>query len=158
MQFRPTYRIKSVLDLKTDFLKEENIKTLIFDADSTLIQSKSYSIENKMLDKLKEIEDSGIEIFIASNGKVDIINKVFKEHPVKAYPMCLKPLPFKMNKLLKKYNKKTTALIGDQLFTDILCANFVGIRSFMTMPYGVDIGLFMKLKRKLEKIILGGDN
>lgn len=158
MLLKPTYKIKSVLDLEVDFLKKENIKTLIFDADSTLIHAKSYSIENKMLDKLIKIENSGVEIFIASNGKVARINKVFENHPIKAYPMCLKPLPFKINKLLKNYDKATTALVGDQLFTDILCANLSKIRSFMTSPYGDDKGFFMNIKRKLEKKILGGDN
>ena len=34
MKHCPTYRIKSVFDITTDFLKDENIKTLIFDADT----------------------------------------------------------------------------------------------------------------------------
>jgi len=155
MRLYPTYRIKSVLEISSDFLEEKNIKTLIFDADSTLIQAKSYEIEDKMMDKIVEIEKNGIEIFIASNGKVKRINKVFEKHPVTAYPMCLKPLPFKLNKILKNYDKKTTAIVGDQYFTDILCASFAGIRSFMVEPYGTENGWFMKLKRKLEKIILG---
>ena len=155
MKLQPTYRIKSVLEITPEFLKKENIETLIFDADATLIQAKSYEIEEKMLDKIKEIEDSGINIFIASNGKVGRINKVFENYPVTAHPMCLKPLPFKLNRLIKNYDKKKIALVGDQLFTDILCAKLSGIRSFMTEPYGKDIGSFMSLKRKLEKKILG---
>lgn len=155
MKCYPTYRIKSVFDITTDFLKEQNIKTLIFDADSTLIQAKSYEIEDKMMDKVIEIEKSGIEIFIASNGKVNRINKVFEKHPVTAYPMCLKPLPFKLNKILKNYDKKTVAIVGDQYFTDILCSSFLGIRSFMVEPYGTESGNFIKFKRKLEKMILG---
>lgn len=155
MKLRPTYRIKSVLEITPEFLKKENIKTLIFDADATLIQSKSFKIEEEMLNKIKEIEECEINVFIASNGKVGRINKVFENHPVTAYPMCLKPLPFRLNKILKKYDKQTTAIVGDQYFTDILCAAFIGIRSFMTKPYGEDSGCFMKLKRKLEKKILG---
>ena len=155
MKLYPTYRIKSVLEISADFLKNENIKTLIFDADSTLIQAKSYEIEDRMIEKIIEIEKSGIEIFIGSNGKIKRINKVFEAHPVKAYPMCLKPLPFKLNKILKNYDKKTVAIVGDQYFTDILCASFLGIRSFMVEPYGTESGYFMKLKRNLEKKILG---
>lgn len=155
MKFYPTYRINSVLEISPEFLKSENITTLIFDADSTLIQAKSFEIEDNMMDKIIEIEKNGIEIFIASNGKVRRINKVFEKHPVDAYPMCLKPLPFKLNRILKNYDKKTTAIVGDQYFTDILCASFVGIRSFMVNPYGTESGWFMKLKRKLEKKILG---
>lgn len=155
MKLKPTYRIESVLDITNEFLKKENIKTLIFDADSTLIQAKSDKIDDKMLNKIKELENGGAEIFIASNGKVKRINRVFENHPIKVYPMCLKPLPFKLNSILKNYDKKTTAIVGDQYFTDIICAFFVGIRSFMTEPYGADAGMLMKIKRRLENKILG---
>lgn len=155
MKLKPTYRISSVLEITGELLKKENIKTLIFDADSTLIVAKSSKIEDEMLEKIKEIEESGAEVFIASNGKVKRINKVFENHPIKAYPMCLKPLPFKLNSILKSYDKKTTAIVGDQYFTDIICASLVGIRSFMTEPYGEERGFFIKLKRRLEKKILG---
>lgn len=155
MKIKPDYRIKSVLELNVNFFKDENIKTLICDADATLIQQKSYFVEREISEKLKEIQNSGIEIFIASNGKTGRINKVFENCQIKVYPMCLKPLPFKLNKILKKYDKKTTALLGDQFFTDILCGKFVGIRTIMTSPYGIDNDKFIKFKRKLEKIILG---
>ena len=150
----PTYRINSVFDIKVEFLKEQNIETLIFDADSTLIQAKSRSVDKSVINKLGELEKSGINILIASNGRVDRINEIFSKHSIKAYPMCLKPLPFKLGRLIGKNGRKTAAIVGDQLFTDILCANFLGIRSFMTEPYGNDRGMFMKTKRRIEKRIL----
>lgn len=152
--FLPTYKINSVFDIKTEFLKEQNIKTLVFDADSTLIQAKSKTCDKAVADKLIEIENSGVKIFIASNGRTDRISEAFREHPITAYPMCLKPLPFKLSRLIKKEERKICALVGDQMFTDILCANLLGIRSFMTKPYGNDRGAFMRTKRKLEKRIL----
>lgn len=153
--FQPTYKIKSVLDLSAENLINQNIKLAVFDADCTLISDKAFFIEEKMLDKLKEIEKSGIKIIIASNGKIHRINKVFKNHPVKAYPMCLKPLPWKLAAIIKNYDRKQVVLIGDQYFTDILCALFLGIRSYMVAPYGEQKGSFLKIKRFLEKHIVG---
>ena len=153
--FQPTYKIKSVLDLKTQNLINENIKLAVFDADCTLISDKAFHIEEKMLDKLKEIEESGIKIIIASNGKIHRINKVFENHPIKEYPMCLKPLPWKLGKIIKNYKKSEVVLIGDQYFTDILCAGFLGIKSYMVAPYGEQKGTFIKVKRFFEKHIVG---
>lgn len=153
--FQPTYKIKSVLDLKSEMLQKDNIKLVLFDADCTLIYDKSFFVEEKMLDKIKEIEKKGIKIVIASNGKIHRINKVFEKHPIKAYPMCLKPLPWKVGKIIKNYNKNEVVLVGDQYFTDIMCANFLGIKSYMVAPYGEGKGFFIKVKRFFEKYIVG---
>ena len=155
MKFGPTYKIKSVFQLDIKKLKEDNIKLIIFDADCTLIEDKAFFVEEKMMNKILEFEKAGFSVVIASNGKIHRINKVFKEHPIKAYPMCLKPLPFKLKKIMKGYKKSEVVLVGDQLFTDILCANFAGIKSYMVLPFGSEKGFFMKLKRRVEKLILG---
>ncbi len=156
--FGPTYKVKSVFDISIEKLKEDNIRLIIFDADCTLIEDRSFLIEDKMMDKILEFEKAGFDIIIASNGKIHRINKVFENHPVKAYPMCLKPLPFKVLSLMKGYKRSEVILIGDQFFTDILCAVFSGIKSYMVSPYGKERGGFMKLKRKIEKVIVGDYN
>jgi len=151
----PTYKVKSVFSITPQKLKNDNIRLIIFDADCTLIKDRSFFIEDKMMEKILEFEKAGFDIVIASNGKIHRINEVFKNHPVKAYPMCLKPLPFKLNKIMKGYKKSEVILVGDQFFTDILAAAFSGIKSYMVAPYGEEKGFFMKLKRKMERIIVG---
>ena len=151
---KPTYKIDSVSDLNLSFLKDEKIKIILFDADSTLIEAKSENISGDTLDKINEISENGIKTVIASNGKTKRIKKVFKGHNILAYGMSFKPLPFKLRKLTGAYKKNEVLLVGDQLFTDILCANLLGIRSIMVNPYGKDKGYGMKLKRKLEKRLL----
>ncbi len=158
MRLGPTYKIKSVFSIDTKELKKENIRLIIFDADCTLIEDKAFFVEEKMMDKILEFEKEGFSVVIASNGKIHRINKVFSHHPIKAYPMCLKPLPFKVKRIMKGYGKNEVVLVGDQFFTDILCANFAGIKSYMVAPYGKEKGFFMKLKRRIEKIIVGDYN
>ena len=47
-----------------------------------------------------------------------------------------------------------TALIGDQLFTDILCGNLCGCMTVLVEPYAEeDYGLY-RIKRPLEKPLL----
>ena len=155
MSFGPTYKIKSVFQIDTKKLKDDNIRLVIFDADCTLIEDKAFFVEEKMMEKILEFEKVGFSVVIASNGKIHRINKVFANHPIKAYPMCLKPLPFKLKKIMKGYKKEEVVLVGDQFFTDILCANLAGIKSYMVAPYGEQKGNFLKIKRALEKIIVG---
>ena len=72
---QPTHKIKSVFFLEAEKMKNDNIKLVLFDADCTLIEDKSFEIEDKMLDKISEIENAGIDIIIVSNGKIHRINE-----------------------------------------------------------------------------------
>ena len=51
-------------------------------------------------------------------------------------------------------NKKTTVLIGDQLFTDVWGAKRVGIRNILVKPINPKEEIQIVLKRRLEWIIL----
>lgn len=48
----------------------------------------------------------------------------------------MKPLPFSFHKVLKKYGlkKSEVAIIGDQLLTDIIGGNRVGIKTILVHP------------------------
>ena len=54
---------------------------------------------------------------------------------------------------MKKYNfkKEEICLIGDQLYTDILGGNFVGIYTVLVDPMGTKDLKVSKFKRLLEK-------
>lgn len=154
MLLKPNFRFKSIMDIDNSFLIKEKIKLIIFDADATLVQAKSHSISDEIIEKIDSLQRQGYKIAIASNGKANRIEKIFKGHNIEAYGMSFKPLPFRLKKLIKDYNKNEVLLVGDQLFTDVLCGNLLGIKSLMIDAYGDDIGFGIGLKRSLEKLIL----
>ena len=51
-------------------------------------------------------------------------------------------------------DKKTTAIIGDQIFTDVLGANLYGIRSLLVRPVKLEDGWSFKVRRYFEKKLL----
>lgn len=55
------------------------------------------------------------------------------------------------------YQKEQTALIGDQIFTDVLGANWAGIHAVLTRPISVvDDEWITRIKRGLEKRVIAG--
>lgn len=48
------------------------------------------------------------------------------------------------------------AIVGDQVFTDVLCANLAGAVSILVEPIELEPFPFFKLKRRLEKLVLRG--
>ena len=154
MSLQPDFLLKSVEELTPAFLQQHNIRFLILDADATLIEAQTDFILPQRVMLVEELQKTGIRVTVASNGKTHRIKKAFGEHQIEAHGYSLKPLPFRLKKLIKGYSKKEVLLVGDQFFTDILCAKLMGICSAMVEPYGPDKGRGMKLRRFFEKKIV----
>ena len=154
MSLQPDFLLKSVESVTPAFLQQHNIRLLILDADATLILAQTDYILPKRVALVEGIRNSGIRVMVASNGKTYRIKKAFGEHQIEAHGYSLKPLPFRLKKLIRGYAKKEVLLVGDQFFTDVLCAKLLGIRCVMVEPFGPDKGHGMALRRFFEKIIV----
>ena len=154
MSIQPDFFFSRVEDITVEFLQQQNIRLLILDADATLIQAHDDKILPERVCWITAIEEAGIRAMVGSNGKTYRIEKAFGSHKIEAYGYSLKPLPFRLAKRLKGCRRKEVLLVGDQFFTDILCAKLLGIRSAMVEPYGTDEGFLIGFRRALEKMIV----
>ncbi|MGN0588377.1 MAG: HAD hydrolase-like protein, partial [Ruminiclostridium sp.] len=64
-----------------------------------------------------------------------------------------------INKALKSLGseKKKTAVVGDQIFTDIMGGNFAGTRTILVEPFHLEKGVLFKIKRKAESLVFRRD-
>lgn len=53
--------------------------------------------------------------------------------------------------------KSELAVVGDQIFTDVLCARLAGVTSVLVDPIELETFPFFRFKRALERLILRGD-
>ena len=67
-----------------------------------------------------------------------------------------KPLPFRGRKVMKALggNKKNTAIMGDQIFTDVLFGRMLGIRTILLPPIKDKTNCITRIKRYFEKGVL----
>ena len=67
-----------------------------------------------------------------------------------------KPLLKNFHEGLKRLGtkKKNTVMVGDQLMTDVLGANRVGIRSILVIPVKEKDGWATYLNRRIERVIM----
>ena len=67
----------------------------------------------------------------------------------------LKPLPFGLIRALKSLGskRKNTAIVGDQIFTDVLGGNLVGVRTLLITPILLESTAGFKFKRKIERVV-----
>ncbi len=152
----PKEYFNSVKDISLELLNKYNIKGLILDVDNTLI-----NLERKMpegvSDWAKNLKDNGIKICLLSNSnKVDKVGAVARILNVPYIFFGKKPLKsgFLRAKELLKLNNENIAVVGDQIFTDVIGANRCNMFSILVKPLEEKDYLITRMKRPIEKLII----
>ena len=70
-----------------------------------------------------------------------------------------KPLGGGVRRALARLGAKKSelAVVGYQIFTDVLCARLAGVTSVLVDPIELETFPFFRFKRALERLILRGD-
>ncbi len=156
---RPDYIFNSFLEITPVFLRDNNIKALLLDVDNTLTSAhKTKRLRDGAEEWFSVMRRADIKLMILSNAKSDRAKAFGESVGLDSVGMSAKPLPFGYFRALKKLGVKRneTAMVGDQIFTDTLGANLVGIKSILVTDITPEEGLSFRIRRKLEKKILKG--
>lgn len=150
----PDKMFNDIYEITPDMLKRENIDTVIFDVDNTVAPySVAYPTE-QMASYLFSLRDNGINVAFASNNNGMRIEKFNKSLGFFSVSKAKKPSRRAVRKIMAEFNTTTdrTIVIGDQLFTDCLCAHRAGVRAFIVEPIDPKgESFFIKIKRFFEK-------
>ena len=134
--FRPDIYQKSIYHIDYDKLKESGIKCLLFDLDNTLVPFVEKEPNKRLIDLINDLKDMDFKVIIFSNASKNRL-KPFKDTLlVDCSYNSRKPMTGKFLKVIKKfnYNISNVAIIGDQVMTDILGGNRVGITTILVNP------------------------
>ena len=153
--FIPDMYQKSIYHIDYDKLRDDGIQCLLFDLDNTCVPYKD-NIPNKKLEDLFEtLKDMDFKLIIFSNASRRRI-KPFKDAlNVDSLAKAGKPRKKSFLKVLKlfNYDLSEVAIVGDQLYKDILGGNRVGIKTILVNPMSNDDMILTKIIfRPLEKI------
>jgi uncharacterized protein len=135
--FCPLRKVNTVQDVTVHHLKEMGIRAVILDLDNTLVEWHQEEIAEHIMVWLKELQREKMELCILSNSVLSrrserIANRLgchfvrqAKKPGKKGFQKCME---------LMKTTPRETAIVGDQMFTDILGGNRVGIYTIMVTP------------------------
>lgn len=142
--FIPKYLANNVYEIDFDKLYSQGKKIILFDLDNTLASYDETTPTNKQLELNKKLRDLGYKIFIISNNhekrtKIYTTTFIVDDYLI----LARKPFTRRTKKFLLKnnINKEEVVWIGDQLLTDVSCANKLDI----------DCVLVKSISRKSEK-------
>lgn len=142
-------------DIDLEMLRSKGIKAFILDIDNTLVVPHTDPDENAVsfVNKLKE---KNFKVIIVSNNIYERAERFAKG--VGCGFVCDKNKPSKKPFIsaLGKINAKAaeTAVVGDQLFTDVLGGNRMKMTTILVSPVTEDKEFFVRLKRMAEKPFL----
>ena len=118
-------------------LKEMGIKAVILDLDNTLVKWHQEEIDDDIMVWLKELQHENMELCILSNSvlsrRSERIASRLGCHFVRQAKKPGKQGFLKCMEMMHT-TPRETAIVGDQMFTDILGGNRVGIYTIMVTP------------------------
>ena len=151
----PEYLFPGITDISPTFLKNNGIKFLMLDLDNTLAAYDEHSPSEDILSWISSIKDNGITPAIISNtSRVMRVCSFAESFDVSSVARAHKPSPVNVLYLMETFGFKESesALIGDQVFTDVLAANRAGIISIVIKPRKFT-NVFLALRYIIEQPI-----
>lgn len=152
MIFKPTFVFNTVTEITSAFLKQNNIKGLILDLDNTLTTHNNPRPPKHVVAWINSMKSANIPLVIVSNNKYDRVRPFAQMLQLPFISDGAKPLTKGINKArhAMKLSCDEVAVIGDQIFTDVLGANAKRMKTIYVYPIELEDGWFFKLKRVLE--------
>lgn len=148
---KPYMSLKRVTDIKLSLLNHLKIKVILIDIDNTLVEHGLDKISADIRTWLERVREQNIKLILVSNNYEERVSRFACKMNLDFISKANKPLPFKVRNILQGYNKKEILFVGDQIFTDIVFANLLGIKSILLDPINEKEPKSIRLKRIFER-------
>ncbi len=156
MIFKPHIKRDRITDITVEDLKSIGVTALMLDVDNTMSTHGGQVLTDGLLDWIKYMQDNGIKLTVLSNARKSRVEPFANKISLRFIHLGLKPLPFGYFRAAKTLStkRKNTAIVGDQLFTDMLGGFLSGVKKILLTPILLEDKPSFIIRRKLEKIFL----
>ena len=154
----PDAYIESIYSISPEGLIKMGIKGLILDIDNTLVPTYTKNADIKVKAFLDNMKKNGIKTAIVSNAKQGRVEQFCRHLDVDYFYNALKPLKKGYRQAIENMGLRPcdVAIAGDQLFTDILGGNLLGMKTLLIKPIDRNEPFMIRLMRLFEKSFLRG--
>lgn len=155
MLLKPKIKLQKITDITLELLEQKGINSLLLDVDNTMSTHHGTVLTDGLLEWIEKMQKGNIKLCVLSNSKEQRVAPFAARIGLDYISLALKPLPFGYLRGVKRLSskRKSTAIVGDQIFTDILGGNAVGVKTIILTPIKLEDGWSFKLRRRLEKIV-----
>jgi len=153
---RPNLHLDSVFELSADRLRGLGIDALLLDMDNTLKDYSAAAFSPAVKEWIESLRRAGVRMCILSNGKRHRVEPLAQQLGIPFVTNALKPFPFRCRSAARRLGVPPgrTAMVGDQLFADVLAGRLAGLYTILVRPTSADEPWFTSVKRPLERRVL----
>lgn len=150
----PEYMVNACQELSPEYFQRRGICGVILDLDNTIIPWDKQAVPLAIKQWVQSLKKSGISLCLLSNNRTERVADIAAELEVYFVTAALKPLRrgFKSAILIMDLPANQVAVVGDQLYTDILGGNRSGCHTIWVKPLSRQEFLGTKVTRQLEKL------
>ncbi len=152
----PRCMLQDLTEVTPEFLHQKGIRLLMLDFDNTIVPYTTSTPTPAMEQWLKTMLASDIVLCVVSNSRKDRVKIFCDQWGMDCITRSKKPFPKGIRQCLKKYAicPCQCALVGDQIYTDVLGANGCGVYSILVKAIH-NHTFWLKLRHGLELPFIG---
>ncbi|MDP9018907.1 MAG: YqeG family HAD IIIA-type phosphatase [Candidatus Eremiobacteraeota bacterium] len=156
LMFGPDRFAPRLCDVSLQALSDHGICGLILDLDNTMVAYRQSEVVKDHLAWVEDAHERGFKMVMLSNNFTDRVTTVADQLGIECIPNALKPLPsgFLRAKRLLGLKRREIAVVGDQLFTDVLGAKLCGFYTILTEPIEPHDFAITRVFRFFERLML----
>lgn len=150
----PCVAVNTLYDINLDMLKQRGISGIVFDLDNTIIPWNSPELCPDIQFWLNQLNGQGFKICLVSNNGKRRVREIATQCGAPFVARALKPsrAGFRQAVHTMGLTPAEVAVVGDQLFTDILGGNRLGLFTIWVKPLASQEFIGTKITRQLEKL------
>lgn len=154
--FEPVFRFDRVWEITPEWTRARGFSVLLLDVDNTLTTHDNPAVPAEVRGWIARMQAADIRLLILSNNQPARVEPFARALGLSCIANARKPLGGGIRRARERFGVKSReiAVIGDQIFTDVLCANCAGACSVLVEPMELEHFPFFKFKRRLERVLL----
>jgi len=155
--FRPRLCVGSIYDLDLGSLRSLGIRGIVIDLDNTLLPYGSREVTEEVRQWLRRVEEAGFAVIMVTNNRSQRSRALAQGLRIPIAPGWAKPAGSMLRRAMAMMGTTPaqTAMIGDQLLTDILGGNRLGLYTILVTPIGTqEFPTTRFINRVIERLLL----
>lgn len=154
--FLPNEYVKNVYHIQPEELEKRGIKGIITDLDNTLIEWDRPNATPQLEEWFAKMKEHGIQVTVVSNNNEQRVKDFADPLGIPFIHSARKPLVRAFRRALTEMNLRAeeVVVIGDQVLTDVLGGNRVGLHTILVVPVAKTDGFMTRFNRKIERRIM----
>ena len=158
--FVPDIKVKSLSHIPLEHLYERGFCNLIIDLDNTVTEWNGMNVSESAVMWFKGLKKRGFKACLVSNNLGNRVFVIAERLGIPGINKAGKPRRRAFRQALDILNsgRHNTAVVGDQIFTDVFGGNRLGLLTILVDPINPKEFIGTRFMRLFEKLVFKGNS